>query len=191
MRYLPGVGENRAKHMARLGLNTCGDLICNFPRAYEDRRRECAIKDLFDGDTACVRAMVATVPKLSRIRKGLDLVKLRVVDESSSMNITFFNQAWQRDALKPGDSYVFYGKVSLEGKLPSMTNPVYDAESGPRSVTGKIVPVYRLTSGISQGLIMRSTSTALKRCIDEVEDHIPERIRREYGLASLTYAYEK
>ena len=84
VRYIKGVGEQRAKALARLGVHTLGDLLNYFPRAYEDRTAVRPIAELAVDETACVRAMVAAEPRLTRVRRGLDLVKLRIVDESGS-----------------------------------------------------------------------------------------------------------
>jgi RecG-like helicase len=72
IQYIKGVGEQRAKTMAKLGIATLGDLVCFFPRAYEDRTRIKPISLLVPGETVCVRAMAAAAPRLSHIRKGLD-----------------------------------------------------------------------------------------------------------------------
>ncbi len=110
VRYIKGVGEQRAKALARLGVRTLGDLLNYFPRAYEDRTAV-PIAELALDETACVRAMVSSRARLTRVRRGLDLVKLRIVDESGSADVTFFNQSYVRDQLVPGESYVFYGKA--------------------------------------------------------------------------------
>ena len=102
IRYIKGVGEQRAKSMAKLGIKTLYDLVCYFPRAYEDRTVIKPIAMLEPGETVCVRAMAAAEPRLSHIRKGLDLVKVRVVDEGGTLDLTFFNQSFVRDQLKPG-----------------------------------------------------------------------------------------
>ena len=81
VRYIKGVGEQRAKSLLKLNIRTLQDLISYFPRSYDDRRSFQKIKDLQPGETACVEAMAASSPTLSRIRKGLELVKLRAVDE--------------------------------------------------------------------------------------------------------------
>ena len=80
VRYIKGIGEQRAKALARLGIRTLRDLIAYFPRAYEDRRTGRNIAQLQDGESAWVEAMVAAAPTRSRIRRGLELVKLRAVD---------------------------------------------------------------------------------------------------------------
>ena len=74
VRYIKGIGEQRARALARLGIRTLGELISYYPRAYEDRSLRREIASLQDGESACVEAMVAAAPTLSHIRKGLDLV---------------------------------------------------------------------------------------------------------------------
>ena len=77
VRYIKGVGEAKAKALGKLGIATLGDLIAWFPHRYEDRRETKPVSQLIPGETACVAAMIAAEPKLSHIRKGMDLVKVR------------------------------------------------------------------------------------------------------------------
>ena len=128
VRFVRGVGEARAKSLAKLGITDLKSLISYFPRAYEDRRESRRIAELQVGERACVTAMVASEPKLSRIRKGLELVKLRVVDESAALELTYFNQSYLKNTFHVGESYTFYGTV--EGTLlrRTMTNPVFERE---------------------------------------------------------------
>ena len=144
----PGVGEVRAKKLSHLGLNTAGDLLTYYPRDYEDRRQVYAVRQAPEGVRVCVRAMVAQRPRLSRVRKGLDLVQVPVVDQGGTLHLTFFNQSYVERALLPGEDYVFYGQVERQGNRLSMTNPVFE-RADRQDVTGRIVPVYPLTAGIS------------------------------------------
>ena len=89
---LPGVGPARAKALARLGLTTVGDLLNYYPRDYEDRRKSAFIASAPEDLPVCLTLMVAEPPRLSRIRKGLELVKVRLVDDTGSLTATFFNQ---------------------------------------------------------------------------------------------------
>ena len=92
IRYIKGIGEQRAKSLEKLGIITLRDLISYYPRAYEDRTLTRPIRDLILGENACVRAMVAADPIASRISGGRTLVKCRAVDESGSLDLVFFNQ---------------------------------------------------------------------------------------------------
>ena len=189
VRFVRGVGEARAKSLAKLGITDLKSLISYFPRAYEDRRESRRIAELQVGERACVTAMVASEPKLSRVRKGLELVKLRVVDESAALELTYFNQSYLKNTFHVGESYTFYGTV--EGTLlrRTMTNPVFERE-GLHAVTGCIVPVYPLTAGVGQSLLHRAIRQGLDEGADRLPDLLPAELRRQHGLCDVRYAYE-
>ena len=182
----PGVGEVRAKKLSHLGLNTAGDLLTYYPRDYEDRRQVYAIRQAPEGVRVCVRAMVAQRPRLSRVRKGLDLVQVPVVDQGGTLHLTFFNQSYVERALLPGEDYVFYGQVERQGNRLSMTNPVFE-RADRQDVTGRIVPVYPLTAGISGHLLAGLVRQALP-CARGLADTLPQSIRQAHHLAAAEFA---
>lgn len=184
----PGIGPVRAKKLEKLGIGTAGDLLRYFPRDYEDRRSRSSIVRAAEGETVCIQAMVAETPRLSRVRRGLDLVKVKVVDHSGMLHITYFNQAYWKDALRPGEEYIFYGKVELPGRAKQMTNPVTEPV-GKNTVTGCILPVYPLTAGISNNLVASLTRRAVEGCAHQVEEALPEQVLEEYGLAQTAFSY--
>ena len=189
VRYIKGVGEQRAKALERLGVRTLGDLLNNFPRAYEDRTVVRPIAELTIDETACVRAMVATEPRLTRVRRGLDLVKFRIVDESGSADVTFFNQSYVRDQLVLGESYVFYGKAGGNLLRKTFTNPVFEREDRAGAVTGRILPLYHLTRGISNKLVVSAVESALDACGDMLPELLPAAITERYELAKVGFTY--
>jgi len=192
IRYIKGVGEAREKLMNKLGITTLRDLVGYFPRAYDDRTVIKSIKELTIGENVCVRGMVADTPRLSHIRKGLDLVKLRAVDESGSLEITFFNQSFVKDTLKQGEEYVFYGKISGSLLRPEMSNPIFERyhDDHAGQVTGRIMPLYSLTAGLSHKIIASAVRSGLDKCADELPDVMPNDIALEYELCRARYAYE-
>ena len=189
VRYIKGIGEQRAKALAKLGIRTLRDLISWFPRRYEDRTEARRIADLVPEETACVAAMVAAPPTLSHIRKGLDLVKLRAVDETGTLDVTFFNQAWLKNSLREGETYIFCGRAEGGPLRRRMANPIVEPE-GRREATGRIVPVYPLTAGVSQLLLSRSVRQGLDACADILPDVLPDEVRREHQLCRVGFAYE-
>ena len=189
VRYIKGIGEAKAKTLGKLGIFTLGDLVGWFPRRYEDRRETRPINSLIPGETACVSAMIASEPKVSHIRKGMDLVKVRAVDDTGALDVTFFNQSWLKNQLRVGETYIFYGRA--EGSLlrKTMAGPVVEPE-GRREFTGRIVPVYPLTAGVSQLLLSRAIRQGLDECADILPDCLPDSVRQTHGLCRVNYAYE-
>ena len=189
VRYIKGIGEAKAKSLSKLGIATLGDLINWFPRRYEDRREIKPISQLIPGEPACVSAMIASEPKLSHIRKGMDLVKVRAVDDTGALDVTFFNQSWLKNQLRVGETYTFYGRA--EGSLlrKSMASPIVEPE-GRREHTGRIVPIYPLTAGISQLLLSRAIRQGLDSCADILPDCLPDGVRQAHQLCRVNYAYE-
>lgn len=190
IRYCKGIGEKKAQLLAKLGVFSVRDLVSFFPRKYEDRSQFKPIALTCDGETACIHAIIANEPRLVRIRRGVELVKFRAVDNSGSVDITYFNQPYLKNQLHRGDCCNFYGKIVAVGSERSMVNPVHEAENAPFGVTGRIVPVYRLTTGLSQKLMMQSVRNALDTAGDELPDVLPVSVREKYGLAQTRFAFE-
>ena len=183
---LPGVGEARAKKLEKLGLVRCRDLVTYYPRDYEDRRQGYTVRDAPLGCKVCVSAMAAEHPQRSRIRAGLDLVKVKVVDQTGVLHLTFFNQGYIQHAISAGEEYVFYGVVEEQGRRRTMVNPIFEPESR-RSFTGRIMPIYPLTAGISNHMLAGLTRQALDADFP-VEETLPQHIRQAHKLASMEYA---
>ena len=189
VRYIKCIGEQRAKALGKLGIRTLQDLVSYFPRRYEDRTQTKSIAELEPGETAGVAAMVAAAPTVSRVRQGLDLVKLRAVDETGALDVTFFNQTWLRTSLHVGDTYIFYGKAEGTQRRRQMTNPIVEPE-GRRESTGRIVPIYPLTAGVSQLILSRSIRQGLNACGGILPDVLPDSVRQGHQLCRIGYAYE-
>lgn len=190
VRYLKGIGEKKAQAFLRLGVKSVRDLVSLFPRKYEDRSHFAPIASTTDGDTVCIRALVADEPRLHRVRSGLELVKFRVVDESASVDITYFNQPYIRQRIHRGDACRLYGRIVVAGGHRTMSNPVYEADGCEGGSMGRIVPVYPLTSGLNQKTVSAAVRQALDACSDELPDVLPGDIREKYKLAQVGFAYE-
>ena len=182
----PGVGEARARKLEKLGLSKAGDLLAWYPRDYEDRRKVHTIRDAPLEGRVCVEAMAAEHPRLSRVRKGLELVQVKVVDNTGALHLTFFNQSYVERAIRAGEEYIFYGTVEVQGRRRTMVNPIFE-RAGTQSVTGCIMPVYRLTAGISNHLLASLVRQALP-CAEGISETLPQRIRQARSLAAAEFA---
>ena len=190
VRYIKGIGEKKAQALNKLGVFSLYDLISYFPRKYEDRSRYCPIALTTPDEPVCIRAIVADTPRLVRIRRGMELVKFRAVDESGSVDITYFNQNYVKDQFQLGESYIFFGKIEIKGSHRSMVNPVHEKEGTENGITGRIIPVYRICSGLNQRSMLQAVRQGLDTCAGLVPDVLPENVRRRCRLVQARYAYE-
>ena len=190
VRYIKGIGEKKAQALHKLGVFSLYDLISFFPRKYEDRSQFKPIALTMDGENVCIQALVADMPRLSHIRRGMDIVKLRAVDDSGSVDITFFNQPYAKDNLHRGESYNFFGRMELRGGRRTMANPVYEPEERAGQVTGRIIPVYRLCAGLNQRSIQQAVRQGLDSCLELLPDILPDSVQQGCQLAQTRYAYE-
>ncbi len=189
VRYIKGIGEARAAALEKLGITTLGDLIAYFPRGYEDRTQVRPIRELTAGESVCVRGMVAADLTAYRISGGRTIAKTRVVDDSGSLDLVFFNMEHRRDALHQGDACVFFGKVEDNLRRKQMINPLFEPE-GRQQVTGRIMPIYPLTAGVTQGLMARAARQGLDACRELLPDVLPDEVRQAHKLCYVNYAYE-
>ena len=184
---LPGIGPARARGLEKLGLVTVEDLLRCYPRSYEDRRKFSTVAAAPVDVPVCLELLVAEPPRLSRIRKGLELVKARLVDDTGSLTATFFNQTYMKDALRPGETYIVYGRVEGPPGRRQMTNPVCERSDRVR-FTGCILPVYALTHGISNNLLAGLARRCVDECAGQLEEVLPGPLRREHALAAAEFA---
>ena len=185
---LKGVGPTKAKQFAQLNIFTLRDLICHFPRGYEDRTKLVPIEKLEPDVPACFRAMVMNTPRTAHIRKGLDLTKVQVADHSGRLNLTFFNNKYVVEQLQYGREYIFYGAVSGDFIGYNMTNPVFEALDSAPVTTRRILPIYPLTAGLSNAAMLKAVRQALSIC-DPPPEILPEEVRRKYGILGADRAY--
>lgn len=185
---LKGVGQARARQLANLNIFTLEDLICHFPRGYEDRTRLVNIEKLEPDVPACFRAMVMNTPRTAHVRKGLDVTKVTVADTTGRLNLTFFNSQYAAQQLQYGSEYIFYGAVSGDFIGYNMTNPTFEPVDAPAVNTRRVMPIYPLTAGLSNGVLLRLVQQALAIC-DAPAEILPEEVRREYDILPAQQAY--
>lgn len=187
---LAGVGEARRAALEKAGICTLGDLVLDFPRAYQDRGTIVSIARLaeLDENTPCaILATVATEPQFRVIRRGMSLTKFRVFDESGTLEVTYFNMPYVRDAFHIGATYRFFGKYNRapNGKMQT-ANPIYEPFSENKPLPA-IVPVYSLPGGIRQKQMHQMTDEALRLCGAEIAETLPPAILQEMALPARSY----
>ena len=185
---LRGIGPAKAKLFQALNIFTLEDLICHFPRGYEDRTRLITLGELEADKPACFRAMVMSTPRTHHIRQGLDLTKVTVADHSGRLNLTFFNSRFAAENLEYGREYIFYGTLTGDFTGYGMTNPVFESPDSPAVTTRRVLPIYPLTAGLTNQAVLKAVRQALAVC-DPPAEVLPQAVREQYGILGAEDAY--
>ena len=179
---LKGVGEKQAAAFLRLGVRTVGELLRLYPRAYEDRRRLYTIRELIPGEPCRFVAMIAEEPVFARLKNNLTILKVKAVDETGSIRLTFFNMPYMRNLFHTGQAYQFYGRVANEGFGLTMASPEFERVSGDEAPLGAILPVYPLTAGLSRKQVTNAVRAALSACGETLPELLPESVLSAHAL---------
>ena len=185
---LRGIGPAKAKLFAALNIYTLEDLICHFPRGYEDRTKLIPICELEPDKPACFRAMVMNTPRTAHIRQGLDLTRVQAADTTGRLTLTFFNSKYAQENLEYGREYIFYGTLTGDYAAYGMTNPVFEAPDSQPVTTRRVLPIYPLTAGLTNAAMLRAVKQALAVC-DPPAEILPGPIREKYHILPAQEAY--
>ena len=154
-----GVGEERAKLLARLEIFTVEDLLLHKPRRYEDRRKFLTIRELKLKEPATVRGKIIAAG-IKRFKQGTRSLFECVFDDGSArLHCRWWQaQAWMPDWYAVGREFLIYGKLDDEKKPRTLTHPETEyCEPGDDEFihVNRIVPVHPLTEGLT-ARVMRS-----------------------------------
>ncbi len=190
--YVKGVGPARQKLLARMGIENLEDLLMHFPRTYYDRSDTAPISGLESGKEATFAAVVLAA-SLRRLRKGSTMLTVAVGDETGRINLVFFNQPYLKNKFKQGERVMVSGTLSLYKGEKQINSPdcelLSETQDGELIHTGRIVPVYPLTAGISQRMMRRIISAALEKCRGAVDENLSGAIIRKMGFMSREKAF--
>ena len=187
LQYLKGVGPARVEVLNKLNLYTVRDIVEYFPRTYEDRGTYKKIGELVDGETTTFKAVLASSVNETRIRKNMTIYKAIAKDDTGSIILTWFNQPYVKKQLKTDGEYAFYGKIKNTLGRIEIQSPVFE-EIGKEKNTGRIVPVYPLTNGITQNVFRTIVENATNEMKNKYLEVLPEWVRVQNNLVDINYA---
>ncbi len=180
VRYAKGVGAQRAATLHKLGIETIEDLLLHLPRRLEDRRTIRKVGELRPEEPCTVIGRVRGVEVLTP-RKHLEILKAAVQDETGVLTAVWFNQPWLKSQIPQGERIALFGKPERQYGTWQMSNPVWEPEGKDRQ-TGRLVPIYPATEGITPATLGRLIRTNMARYRDEVRDIVPDGVRERHGL---------
>ena len=184
--YLKGVGKARGEKYRKLGIGSPYDLIYHVPRAYLDFRVHVPVCQAECGAYNVLKLTVFRKMPPQRIRGGLVICKAAATDGIDDILIVMYNNVYGFQALKEGETYYMYGKVSGNFLRKEISAPVYISANG----NVLIQPVYHLTQGLSVNMVRTNMRQALELMKKEPFETLPLNIQRKYGLCPLTWALE-
>lgn len=183
---LSGVGEKRTKLYGKLGLNTVGDLLYYYPRAYIDFTDTTFVASSPDNMPVSVKAIVLKKHPVAKIRKGMSIYKITAADDTSSFTVVFFNNPYAFEGINVGEEYIFHGKFLSGNRRREMSSPIFVPVTD--EVTMK--PIYPLTAGLTSNMISTNVKESLKIFSTAVRDYLNSQIREKYHLCHISYALE-
>ena len=193
------LGKRLAKKLKRLNIETARDLLFYFPFRYDDFRRIIKIGEIFSAmpkNPASPMEIIGTVRgrvelianKRSKYRRT-NLTEAIVADDTGSIRVIWFNQPWLGKILKIGDRVALAGKIGLDRYGVQMISPVYEKDTGAAMHTGRLVPVYSLTQGLTEKQL-RTVLTAARPGLAEVNEWLPDEVIAGNKLMALRRAVQ-
>jgi ATP-dependent DNA helicase RecG len=183
---LKGVGPKIVKYLNSLGLYTVKDAIEFYPRDYEDRNNFKPIPMMQDAEMVSIIARVSIIQPGRRTATGKFMNKVVFENDTGFIVGVWFNQPYIKNNFTIGDTVLLYGKISRKLGEIQIIEPQYerDFESSSRG----ILPVYSSNKYLSQKNLRKIISQALAYIDREVDECLPESIRRVYELPDIKSA---
>ncbi len=188
IRYLKGIGEKRAELFHKLGIFAIEDLLYHLPRGYEDRSDIRSVADVVEGESVCVSVSLASGIKSFRARTGARVIKAYMSDGTGVIDVTWFNSPYIANTLKDAGEFILFGKIGFNGRCAQMVNPVMERVENAGGKTGKIIPIYACTAGLSQRNIREAVLNALSGLDEPIRETLPKNIREMYDLEEINQA---
>ena len=191
------LGDRTAKSFAKhLGLKTVSDLLQHYPRRYSSRGELTPIAQLPIGESVTVVAEILDVRERFMTGKKGSILEVRITDGEATMSLSFFNQGWRQQTLKPGLRGLFAGKTSMFNGKVQLAHPDY--ELFPEELTDEAakawadlpIPIYPASSSATTWAIARAMGVVLDT-LGELDDELPAEVVTSEGILTLTEAIHK
>ncbi|HEV8516905.1 MAG TPA: ATP-dependent DNA helicase RecG [Candidatus Limnocylindrales bacterium] len=169
-----------ARRLGRFGVKTAGDLLFHLPRRYDDVSELSTLAELRESApegpvAAAVEVVSIDVQQTFRRRIQKTIARLR--DDTGEGEAIWFGRRFIERRIAPGQRVLLSGRLEVRGWLPQFQNPEFGPAEGDSLHAGRIVPVYRLTAGVTAPVLRRAVRTALDRVGGDYPEYLPAKIR--------------
>jgi ATP-dependent DNA helicase RecG len=190
VRFVPHIGPVMATRLANLDIFTVRDLLYHVPFRYDDFSLVCPIVRVRPGETVTINATIQSIKNIFT-KTGKKIQEAKVSDESGTLTVIWFNQTYLVKMLHTGDSVHLSGPIGWFGNKIVMTSPQYEVITGTGSVslhTGRLVPVYPETEGVSSKWLRTRIAFLLETILGSMQEFLPEQTLSGYHLMGLSDA---
>jgi ATP-dependent DNA helicase RecG len=174
--------------LLRLGIYSAADLLLHYPRDWEDRTKTVPLCE-FNRARVCT---VVTVVARDWIGYGrMRTLKAYVEDESGRAALLCFNRPWLDKQLVTGAKLRLWGRFYFKyGEIQSGSFEIepFENSTSPGGILPGILPLYPLSSGLTQTQMRRFTSRLIEQCAAQIEDELPQEIIGRDNLLSKSEA---
>lgn len=178
---IKGVGEKTAALFGKINVYTIDDLIRHYPRDYETYDAPVSIRETSPGNVQAVYGQITAIPNVKKVRNLSILNAILKDDNGDSIQLTFFNMPFLKKVLKPGGFYLFRGLVQQRGTHKFMEQPRMFTWDEYRQKSGRLLPRYALTKGLTNQTVQKSIAQALEYYPPEKE-YLPQVILQKYPM---------
>lgn len=180
---IKGVGEKTAALFGKINVFTVEDLIGHYPRDYETYDAPVSIREASPGSVQAIYGQITAIPNVKKVR-NLSILNAILKDGSNdSIQLTFFNMPFLKKVLKPGGFYLFRGLVQQRGTHKIMEQPRMFTWDEYKQKSGRLLPRYVLTKGLTNQTVQKSVAQALEYYPPEKE-YLPQMILQKYPMLS-------
>ncbi len=177
-----GIGSKTAAVLNHLGIDTVGSLVTYFPRDYDSYNKITSVSSVTPGSDVIVEGSLMTRPEVSKVR-NLTIINADLRDSTGIIRLTWFNKPYIARTLRPGAYYIMRGKAVIKNGRLAMEQPGQYSKQDYVNGLGKLLPIYRLTKGISNNNLRKYIQLALSQ-VEFDEDYLPAKYCRENSLCS-------
>ncbi|MFC1623001.1 ATP-dependent DNA helicase RecG, partial [Patescibacteria group bacterium] len=185
----PGIKTGQTNKLEKLGIKNARDLLFHFPFRYEDYAAVTPISDIVEGENQTVIGEIIDVETKKTWKKKMTITEGFIRDDSETVRVVWFNQYYLRNSLKKGQPIRISGKVSSDKKGLFFSNPAWEVASRDTVHTGRMVPIYPETSGITSRWIRWQLKMIFEKGF-EIEESLPENVLEKYNLPGIKKALQ-
>lgn len=188
LKNLPRVSPNYYKALEKLNLHTIEDLLFYFPFRYDDFSKTIDLDQKYLNQVITTEGKVIKTKLVRIFKRRMTIVEVVLQDnQNTPLKAVWFNQPFILNSIQEGDVLRISGKLTLDKKFFAMSNPAWEKASREATNTGRLVPVYSETRGITSKWIRWQIKLILKN-IGKLPEILPEETRKKFNLPDIKTA---